>query len=117
MYRDLILVYFVRIPYCRNLDKSAETRYRTLFLNIVFKCFEGLSLKSRQKLRKFELFRNFFFILEVTMIATDLWNVWWTISEPCADSSTFDRFVFTSLLKDLNFSHNYGTQIMSVNLK
>ena len=35
MYCNLILVCFVRIPYYRNLDKSAETRCQTIFLNIV----------------------------------------------------------------------------------
>ena len=40
MYRDLILVCLVSIPYYGNVDKSAETHCQTVFLNIFIKFFD-----------------------------------------------------------------------------
>ena len=146
MCRDFILVCLICIPSYRNLDKSAETHCRTKFPNIVSKCFDKLlflrnnSLKSRQKLWKFELFGRIFHPRRDNdrhwSLHTPIWNVWWIINKPCrhfdlwslffinfchADTSTFDRFFssifffFTSLLTSLlKFSTSHSVKVLKL---
>ena len=91
-----------------NLDKSAETRCRTIFPNQVFRLVQSctyffgitaLKPKSRQNLRKFKLFQRIFHPRSDNgchwHLHTALWNIWWIINEPCGQ---FDLWLLAWLL-------------------
>ena len=82
--------------------KNVVGQYFQILLSNVL---SGKAWNLGKKLRKFELFQRIFHSVSDNdrhwPLHTSLWNVWWIINEPCADSSTSDCFVFTSIFLHL----------------